>query len=212
MLQSHFGKKLVVMKVTGCANLICLQENLPSNLQLEEANDYDPISDVVKIIAGEIKTNEKKNTYNLENFTYDEAVADTSKTLLQLISRLVSFGTVTKQFISIAQSIQAEMSKSFNQTTLGLAVKLHHMYGSRDLIDILNSCGFISSYDEVLRFRKSAAKMTAETTQPYEHILNADGLISTWFDNFDLQVFTPNGNRETHCMAVEFTQHAQGNC
>ena len=31
------------------------------------------------------------------------------------------------------------------------------------------------------------------------------GLISAWCDHFDLQVYTPNGCKETHSMAVEFT-------
>ena len=102
------------------------------------------------------------------------------------------------------------MNNEFNQTTLGLAVKLHHQFGSRELVDILHCSGYISSYDEVLRFKKSAAKKTAQNTDIYKDMLHSDGLISAWFDNFDLKVFTPNGTRETHCMAVEFTQPLHG--
>ena len=32
--------------------------------------------------------------------------------------------------------------------------------------------------------------------------------MSAWFDNYDLDVCTPNGLREIHAMVVEFTQHA----
>ncbi len=33
------------------------------------------------------------------------------------------------------------------------------------------------------------------------------GLVSGWFDNFDLFLSTPNGRRETHAMATEFQSH-----
>ena len=51
-----------------------------------------------------------------------------------------------------------------NQTTLGLAVKLQHRYGSSELIRLLHDHGFIVSYDEVIRFRKSAAKFLVTVT------------------------------------------------
>ena len=34
------------------------------------------------------------------------------------------------------------------------------------------------------------------------------GLILARFDNFDLVVFTPNGRRETHLMAIEFMENS----
>ena len=102
------------------------------------------------------------------------------------------------------------MNRTINESTLGLAVKVHHQFGSRDLIDILHSSGYICSYDEVLRFRKSAAKVTTQDHDVYKGLINTSKLLSAWFDNFDLQVFTPNDSRETHCMAVEFTQQSSG--
>ena len=50
------------------------------------------------------------------------------------------------------------ISNSTNQTTLGLAVKLHHKFGSSELVKLLNEHGIVTTYDEVMRFRKSAAK------------------------------------------------------
>lgn len=37
------------------------------------------------------------------------------------------------------------------------------------------------------------------------------GPIGVWCDNYDLNVYTPNGARETHDMAIEFTQQAKKN-
>ena len=50
-----------------------------------------------------------------------------------------------------------------NQTTLGLAVKLQHRHGSSELIRLLHDHGFIVSYDEVIRLRKSAAKFVGDS-------------------------------------------------
>ena len=40
---------------------------------------------------------------------------------------------------------------------IGLAVQLHRKYGSRFLIDSLNSFGFCSSYTDVQLYERSAA-------------------------------------------------------
>ena len=96
---------------------------------------------------------------------------------------------------------------------LGLGVKLHHKFGSRDLIDIFNNHGFSVSYDEVLRFHKSAAKYVGDNVSSLHRMMGLTqtvGLIFGWYDNFDLLVSTPNGRRETHAMATEFQMHPAG--
>ena len=54
----------------------------------------------------------------------------TSPTLLDIVSKLVSGGVVNKQPVSLTQSIQQHVNKQWNQTTLGVAVILHHKFGS----------------------------------------------------------------------------------
>ena len=43
------------------------------------------------------------------------------------------------------------------QLQIGLGVQLHHQFGSRYLLDLLNSMWFTASYSEVQRFEASAA-------------------------------------------------------
>ena len=74
----------------------------------------------------------------------------------------------------------------------------------------MNAHGYILPYDEVLRFRKSAAKYVegnATTLHQMKELTQTVGLTSGWYDNFDLLVSTPNGCRETHAMATEFQMH-----
>ena len=97
------------------------------------------------------------------------------------------------------------ISNSTNQTTLGLAVKLHHKFGSSELVKLLNEHGIVTTYDEVMRFRKSAAKYISGNRGKVHEVIGLMRRVSPicgWFDNFDLLVCTPNGRRETHAMAI----------
>ena len=64
--------------------------------------------------------------------------------------------------------------------------------------------GIVATYDEVQRFRKSAAKYASEEYMRTVGLESEVGPIHSWGDNFDLVVFTPNGRRTTHAMATQF--------
>ena len=110
----------------------------------------------------------KQNTYyNIDTFTKDGMINDTSETLLKLISKLVSKDIIKRESLSLSQSIQALITKNANQTTLGLGIKLHHRFGSRELISLLHQYGYVCTYDEVQRFRTSVAK---EIIHPEDYV------------------------------------------
>ena len=64
--------------------------------------------------------------------------------MVVLVSQLVSNGELNKSAVTISQCIQQHISNSTNQTTLGLAVKLHHELGSSELVKLLNEHGIVS--------------------------------------------------------------------
>lgn len=147
---------------------------------------------------------------NLVTLPMPKSRNKTSATLLRFVSKLVSNGEVTKVSLSLSQSIQQHITNGCNQTTLGLGVKLHHKFGSRDLIDILHDHGYTATYDEVRRFRKSAAKYVSENALTLHQMMGftkSAGVVFGWYDNFDLMVSTPNGR---HAMATEFQMHPAG--
>ena len=78
----------------------------------------------------------------------------------------------------------------------GLGVQLHHLYGSRFLIDSLYAHGLCLSYDEVLRFSKSAAR-SSDTTYPisghFGHYIA---------DNVDHNLRTLDGHGTFHGMGI----------
>ena len=97
-------------------------------------------------------------------------LGNTNLTLLDIVSKLISGGVVNKQSVSLAQSIQQHVNKQWNQTTSGVAVSLHHKYGSKELLSMMYDLGFTESYTEVLWFRSSVAKYTGEKHLEYENL------------------------------------------
>ena len=152
--------------------------------------------------------------YKLSDYVHHKVIESTSATLRSLVSSLVSGGAITKPSLTLAQFIQQNVDgTSCNQTTLGLAVKLHHKHGSSELVKTLNEHGITSSYDEVLRFRKSVAKFVSDNQSDYHKKLGLSmeiGPIFSWTDNYDLYIASPNGIKATHAMVMEFTQHPTG--
>ena len=188
--------------MVGCSSIIGFREVIGQLLKLEKDDDVNKVhvNAVVEEVKSEVKV-ERLRDYDLSEFTYERTVASCSPTLLHLISQLVSNGEISKEALSITQSIQQHITKTPNQTTLGLAVKIHHKFGSSHLVKLLNEHGFVTSYDEVLRFRKSAAKFVSENANRFHDLIGLTkemGPIFGWFDNYDLLVCTPNGHRECH--------------
>ena len=209
-LMNCLGNDGVIIRIDGCASVIGFRETVGNMLNMVKTDDSDRVDDVVRQVRAEARDIEYSSAnYDLSVFTKAKTIESTSPTLLKLVAELVSNGQVTKKAVSLSQAIQSHVTSTRNQTTLGLAVKLHHRHGSSDLIRLLNDHGFVAPYDEVRRFRKSAAKLMGDDVNVLHQFMGLDrrvGLIFGWFDNLDLQVCTPNGQRNTHAMVTEFQQ------
>ena len=63
--------------------------------------------------------------------------------------------------------------------------------------------------NEVMKFRTSAAIHTGKQPYTFGGLSENDGVLMSWVDNYDLNVFTPNGCCETHSLVVELTQQPE---
>ena len=209
-LTNCLGDDGILLRVNGCAPIVGFKDTVGSTIQMVKADDSDYVDDLVRKIRTEARSMKYDSAnYDLSQFTRTSTIENTSPTLLKLVAELVSGGEVTKKAVCLSQAIQSHVTSTRNQTTLGLAVKLHHHHGSSELVRTLHEFGFSVSYDEVRRFKKSAAKLIGDDKDIlYKFVgLNSRvGIISGWFDNLDLQVCTPNGQRNTHVMVQEFQQ------
>ena len=215
-LVKYLGDDLIVLNIQGCASVVGFREYVGTILKLSQIDTVDEDSDdlLARKITTECKSIMTSNhKYELTDCSHERTKETTSPTLLRLISKLVANGEVTKRSLSLSQSIQYNLTNSRNQTTLELGIKLHHKFGSSELIHILHDHGYTVSYDEVLKFRKSAAMYVSDNVDTLHKVMGLSrnvGVIFGWYDNFDLFVSTPNGRRETHAMATEFQLHPAG--
>ncbi len=197
-LQNYFGDVIVKIDISGCASLICFKSHLPVCIRLEKVDDTEEkamIGKLTDIITTECRALPKTRDYDVSQFRKSKTIENTSPTLLSLISSLVSNGNTTKASITLAQSIQGHVTKSYNQTTLGLALKLHHRFGSNELVSLLHESGITVTYDEVLRFRKSAAIYTGSQPYTLRGLKRNGGELVSWIDKYDLNI--------SHQMVVE---------
>ena len=103
-LEKHLGDSLIVLRVNGCASIICFRKHLPETLKLVEANDNDEVTELAKKITAEVKENSPKSvkTCNLGDFKLENVKESTNESLLYLILKLVSKGAVTKKSLSLS--------------------------------------------------------------------------------------------------------------
>ena len=101
---------------------------------------------------------------------------------------------------SIGQAIvQACRPKSLlAPLQIGLGVQLHHHFGSRYLVDLLNSMGFSASYYEVQRFELNAAATLSTTIPSYF----PGKFLQFVADNADHNVRTLDGHGTFHRMGI----------
>lgn len=86
---------------------------------------------------------------------------------------------------------------------LAVAVSLEHKYGSKSLINLLNSLGFCLSYSEADRYRKNAALLQGVDIN--SEYLNEDTLIQWAADNVDHDSLTLDGRNQVHMMGMMAT-------
>ena len=144
-LIKHMGEDIIVVRMVGCAPVVVFRKFIGKSLKLvkDESINEDHVDIVVRQIRIETKAMQyNKSSYDLSDFTYNKVVNNTSATLLRLIAELVANGELNHRSISLTQAVQSHITSTRNQTTLGLAVKLYHMYGSSELIKLLHNHGF----------------------------------------------------------------------
>lgn len=81
---------------------------------------------------------------------------------------------------------------------IGLAIQMHHTFGSRSLIDTLYNMGFCSSYSEVQRFEKCAAFAQGISLPGCQE----ESFVQCIADNVDHNICTLDGNETFHRMGI----------
>ena len=107
---------------------------------------------------------------------------------------------MTQKFASIGQAIiQATRPRVLiAPLQVGLAIQMHHHFGSKFLIDSLNSHGFCSLYSEVKKFEVSAADAQDKEVPGF----TPGQFVQFIADNVDHNVRTLDGANTFHGMSI----------
>jgi hypothetical protein len=147
------------------------------------------------------------------------------KTFLCWLLDDVAYDTVNKDHtippeklrkcMALAETTVSINKNSFTPFSLGLALQMHHVYGSKNLVETLHSHGFYASYNELRRYLTNLAdheinKIENGTYIPHG-ICSLPGevtLIQKGADNADINTETIDGkDQDTSRASAFFTSH-----
>ena len=140
-IMAYFGDELLVLHIEGCDSILGFKASLGKVIKIVKISqdDDDELEKLVRMIRREVLATPIPGDYKLSAYVRHKVIEGTSPTLLKLVSSLVSGGDITNPSLKLAQCIQQHIGGAKrNQTTLRLAVKLHHKHGISELIKTLN--------------------------------------------------------------------------
>ena len=130
------------------------------------------------------------NTANLFN--------ECSSTLITFLQKLPSSFNKSLHAAMIGAVVTSVLKNSF-QLQLALNILVH----DKKLIKHLNEYGITSIFQEIKRYKISAA---VKSDEKGEELQSSDGLIQVVSDNFDAHIHSQNELKETHSLATMITQ------
>jgi len=108
----------------------------------------------------------------------------------------------------VLQSIMNSLDRAVTSPiTLGLAILIHHEFGSKTLVNRLSAIGHCVSFTELRHFLTSVAAGQISRTERGVYIptgltgVAEHGIVDAAIDNFDQNEDTLDGKRTTHALA-----------
>ncbi|KAL8560458.1 hypothetical protein ACOMHN_054361 [Nucella lapillus] len=132
-----------------------------------------------------------------------QVMNECSPTLLALLAAIAPSLDSTLPAAMIGHIVTSAVNSYFTSLQLAVSVLLSRQ---RKVIEQLHDFGVTSSYDELRRFRISAATAMASVPRGLAQFDSSHGLVQVVADNFDTQISSQNGHKSTHGLAMILTQ------
>ena len=84
-LCDYFGENIVVLHIEGCASIVGFRDVVGKTVKMVNC---DGVETVVCRVTAEFLVLPRSNDYDLSQFMFEKTVANTSPTLLALVSQL----------------------------------------------------------------------------------------------------------------------------
>jgi hypothetical protein len=203
-INEHFGDELVLLNSTGAATMLAFKSHVATSLRLVEDDQNDDMEECIRKVAKQIakECTDAKAEFNSYSKHIDKDLASEciSPTLMKLLSSSKSSFENSFQSLMIGNIVSSVLTNQPTPLQVAIGVFLGH---HKMLITELYKYGVCCSYDEVRRFKRSAAAQTASTPLlPGLRAVNEGGLIQIIIDNFDAMISSQNCRLECHYMAM----------
>ncbi len=211
-IQKYFGDELVVLTSPGYASLITFHKNARLMKMIKDDDESDDIERSINIVAKHVV--QECNTISNDKSTYQAhidrniAAEYASDTLMMLLAAMSTKFDKSLPALLIANIITNVITNNSTPLQMALGILLRD---SKKIVSHLYDYRITCSYDELLRFKSSAA--TAASVDPIKQGISdaKDGLIQVVADNFDAAISSPNGMLSTHSLAMIIIQPAHSN-
>ncbi len=206
-LSEHFDHELLILSSPGYAKIIVFQNQAVSTLNMVKDESDSDIENSIKLVARQISReckdihlDETKYEVDINAQIVNDSISCTLQKLLATVSRSLDDSLPAMMIGSIVTSAVKNKPTDL-QVSLGVLLR-----DSKTLLGYTYDYGITCSYDEVLRFKKSAAVAAVKDPKLQGISSSGDGLIQTVIDNFDAHIYSPNGKLATHSLAMILTQ------
>ena len=202
-LEHYLKGDVYLFRSKGLATIVLHKSRATELLKLVSCEDEDETANIERV-ANKIKSEVVslpglKNEYPVLSANHlEEICSPTLANLLKSISPKFEDNLKSIALISGMISTVSSYKSSILQVALGVFVQ------DKRLIDHLYEYGITASYDEVRRFKISAASSSGNQLS---HFSSENGLIQCVSDNFDATLSTQNGLKQTHSLASIIIQH-----
>ncbi|KAK7111484.1 hypothetical protein V1264_011106 [Littorina saxatilis] len=212
-LLDHFGGAVIITSIQGKANVVTFRSTAEKILKQfsEAAREKDVAAEKIRIIKTASKlllADIKDMISSKETYPSPTQIGDLPSNLQYLPPSLVLFLKTLlhekkEPDIKVAAIGQALAQAARPKILLaplqvGLAVELHHLFGSKFIVEHVNKLGFCSSYAEVRRFEQCAA--VSQGVDLYGTV--PDSRIQFVADNVDHNIRTLDGTGTFHGMGI----------
>lgn len=204
-LSNELEPDLLVLSGVGVANILVFRQQASKTMKLvnDQEDDIDQaihrLSKVITRESRELKWDQ--STYNTR-ISLDDALTSSSPTLLRFLSSLSPKlnGNLPAAMAGNMVTCAVTNKPTLLQIAVGVVIR------EKMNIELLYNLGVTSSYDEVLRFKSSAAHAASKDMENLGISADNTGLVQVVADNFDANISSANGVKSTHALALLLTQ------
>lgn len=206
-IKQHFLDDIAILSSPGLASIIIFRSNTKALLHLSSDDDDDQQSILVeklaKVILKEVKGIELDTSHYNIRIKKEDMLSSCSPTLMELLASVNDNLNNTLPALLIGNIITSVTSNKFTDLQLALGNLIRD---SKTLINNMYHFRITCSYDEILRFKKSAAIAATKDIKLSGIHEGSKGLINSIVDNFDANISSQNGKVSTHSLAMLIAQ------